>query len=263
MLGNDTVSVYLKMPLPVSSLVSDTEVTCLLAISMYIYTMDRLPKDLSAAVIGYLEVGVGLMALRLVSRGWRGMVESLKEDISRGVDREKERAESTKVVIAGAKINCVEVFEMQMRGLYLCQSQIDAFRSQDISHLHRDSALSLTGLFLILENKSTLPERPQLEYLARYTKCPLFTSRLSEISPSRLRPETFSTLKILVQDADFLRVRDGLPSLSNAIANWVSMFYSYALTTFTIKKLTNDTKALEERLHSLQQLAYWLNLADD
>ena len=220
--------------------------------------METLPVDLSGLIIVLSDLGPGLLRLRLVSKRWMEVVKEVLPVISKEIAVCKMQIELQKRLINLSNLQCIQVFELQMRGLYLCQSQVETFRDQDITGLTRDTATALCGLFMVFRNKPELPNRGELEYLARYTKCPLFGNRLSESSPSQLKDDTVGALKMIVEDTDFLKVRDGVPGLPCALANWVSMFYSYSQTTRTIKKLTMDTAQLNDKEAGLAQLQRWI-----
>lgn len=220
-------------------------------------TLESLPVELAGLVLVYSDLGPGLLRIRQVSKRWAQMLRDILPLLPREITLLRARLESQKRHLALSNLKCIQVFEVQMRGLYLCQSQVEAFRSQDISSLTKDTAVALCGLFMVLGNKPELPNRGELEYLARYTKCPLFGNRLAESSPSQMKEETVGALRMIVEDADFLKVRDGVPGLPSALANWISMFYSYSETTRTIKKLTTASGLLNDQEAALAQLQTW------
>jgi len=217
-------------------------------------SLESLPVELFGLVLVYSDLGPGLLRIRLVSKRWAQMYLDLLPLLPREIALLRTRLTSRKHYLALSNLKCIQVFEVQMRGLYLCQSQVESFRSQDITAMTKDTAVALCGLFMVLGNKPQLPERVELEYLARYTKCPLFGNRLAESSPSQMKEETVGALRMIVEDADFLKVRDGVPGLPSALANWVSMFYSYSETTRTIKKLTTASGLLNDQEAALAQL---------
>jgi len=220
--------------------------------------LESFPVELVTLVLVYSDLGPKLLRLRMVSKRWASMLEDTLPLLTREISLFRTRLESKKHLIALSNINCIQVFELQMRGLYLCQSQVEAFHSQDITSLTKDSAVALCGLFMVLGNKPELPNREELEYLARYTKCPLFGNRLAESSPSHMKEETIGALRMIVEDADFLKVRNGVPGLPSALANWISMFYSYSQTTRTIKRLTTESGVLNDKEADLIQLQKWI-----